>query len=43
MDTPAMIRTRGDGIDIQLALWKGEGRAIICVHGLTANAAAGIP
>ncbi len=43
MDTPAMIRTRGDGIDIQLALWKGEGRSIICVHGLTANAAAGIP
>ena len=37
MDSPEMIRTRGDGIDIQLALWKGEGRAIICVHGLTAN------
>ena len=37
MDNPEMIRTRGDGIDIQLALWSGEGRAIICVHGLTAN------
>jgi pimeloyl-ACP methyl ester carboxylesterase len=37
MDSPEMIRTRGDGIDIQLALWSGEGRAIICVHGLTAN------
>lgn len=37
MDSPEMIRTRGDGIDIQLALWKGEGRAILCVHGLTAN------
>jgi pimeloyl-ACP methyl ester carboxylesterase len=37
MDNPEMIRTRGDGIDIQLALWNGEGRAIICVHGLTAN------
>jgi pimeloyl-ACP methyl ester carboxylesterase len=32
-----MIRTRGDGIDIQLALWNGEGRVILCVHGLTAN------
>jgi pimeloyl-ACP methyl ester carboxylesterase len=37
MDNPEMIRTKGDGIDIQLALWNGEGRAIICVHGLTAN------
>ena len=37
MDSPEMIRTRGDGIDIQLAQWKGEGRAILCVHGLTAN------
>ncbi len=37
MDSPEMIRTRGDGIDIQLALWSGEGRAILCVHGLTAN------
>ena len=37
MDSPEMIRTRGDGIDIQLAQWQGEGRAIVCVHGLTAN------
>ena len=37
MESPEMIRTRGDEIDIQLALWNGEGRAIICVHGLTAN------
>ena len=37
MDSPEMIRTRGDGIDIQLALWNGEGRAVLCVHGLTAN------
>ena len=37
MDSPEMIRTRGNGIDIQLALWSGEGRAIMCVHGLTAN------
>ena len=37
MDNPEMIRARGDGIDIQLALWKGEVRAILCVHGLTAN------
>ncbi len=32
-----MIRTRGDGVDIQVARWRGEGRTIFCVHGLTAN------
>jgi pimeloyl-ACP methyl ester carboxylesterase len=37
MDNPEMIRARGDGIDIQLALWNGEGRAALCVHGLAAN------
>ncbi len=37
MGRPEMIRTRGDGVDIQAARWRGEGRTILCVHGLTAN------
>ena len=32
-----MIKARGDGVTIQLAEWPGEGRPILCVHGLTAN------
>ncbi len=34
---PKMIRAKGDGIEIQLAEWAGEGTPILCVHGLTAN------
>lgn len=37
MGSPEMIRTRGDGVDIQAARWRGEGRTVFCVHGLTAN------
>ncbi|MBM4339407.1 MAG: alpha/beta hydrolase [Deltaproteobacteria bacterium] len=37
MSEPKMIKTRGDGIEIQLAVWEGKGRPILCVHGLTAN------
>lgn len=37
MTDPKMVRTRGDGIHIQLAVWEGEGKTILCVHGLTAN------
>ncbi|MFZ0613984.1 MAG: alpha/beta hydrolase [Desulfobacterales bacterium] len=37
MGSPEMIRTRGDGVDIQAARWRGEGLTILCVHGLTAN------
>ena len=32
-----MKRVKGDGVEIQLAVWEGEGEDIICVHGLTAN------
>lgn len=37
MTEPKMIKTRGDGIEIQLAIWEGKRRPILCVHGLTAN------
>ena len=37
MQEPTMIRTKGDGIEIQLAVWEGKGTPVICVHGLTAN------
>ncbi len=37
MREPKMIRAKGDGIEIQLAEWEGEGTPVLCVHGLTAN------
>ena len=37
MPRPMMIKTKGDGIKIQLAVWKGKGKQILCVHGITAN------
>lgn len=27
----------GDGIEIQLAVWEGQGKTVLCIHGLTAN------
>ena len=33
----AMKRVRGDGIEIQLAVKEGQGKHVLCVHGLTAN------
>jgi pimeloyl-ACP methyl ester carboxylesterase len=32
-----MQKVHGDGIAIQLAIWEGKGRQVLCVHGLTAN------
>jgi pimeloyl-ACP methyl ester carboxylesterase len=32
-----MIKAKGNGVKIQLALWKGKGKEIFCIHGLTAN------
>lgn len=32
-----MIKARGDGIQIQLAIWEGKGKEILCIHGITAN------
>jgi len=37
MSDPVMKKAQGDGIQIQLAAWEGEGQPILCVHGLTAN------
>lgn len=34
---PMMIKAKGDGIQIQLAVWEGKGKPILCIHGLTAN------
>ncbi len=37
MPGPMMMKAKGDGIQIQLAVWDGKGRSILCIHGLTAN------
>jgi len=37
MPEPRMVKARGDGINIQLAIWEGKGKQILCVHGITAN------
>jgi pimeloyl-ACP methyl ester carboxylesterase len=37
MTEPKLIKANGDGIQIQLAIWEGKGKQILCIHGLTAN------
>src|SRR3990170_2288563 len=37
MTEPIMKKAKGDGIKIQLAVWEGKGKQILCVHGITAN------
>lgn len=37
MREPETKRARGDGVEIQLAIWKGKGKQVLCIHGLTAN------
>ncbi len=37
MSEPRMIKAKGDGIKIELAIWEGKGKPILCVHGITAN------
>jgi pimeloyl-ACP methyl ester carboxylesterase len=32
-----MKTASGDGLNIRLAAWEGSGKAVLCVHGLTAN------
>jgi len=34
---PYMKKGKGDGVEINLAVWEGKGSDILCVHGLTAN------
>jgi pimeloyl-ACP methyl ester carboxylesterase len=37
MAKPKMMRAKGNGIEIQLAVWEGKGKEILCIHGITAN------
>jgi pimeloyl-ACP methyl ester carboxylesterase len=37
MSEPIMKKARGDGIEIQLSIWEGAGKPVLCLHGLTAN------
>lgn len=37
MTEPYSKRGKGDGVEINLAVWEGKRRNIFCVHGLTAN------
>jgi pimeloyl-ACP methyl ester carboxylesterase len=32
-----MKKGKGDGVEVNLAVWEGKGSDILCVHGLTAN------
>jgi len=37
MIEPIMTKAKGDGVKIQLATWEGNGKQILCIHGITAN------
>jgi len=37
MTEPIMKKAKGDGIKIQLAIWEGRGKQILCIHGITSN------
>jgi pimeloyl-ACP methyl ester carboxylesterase len=37
MSKPSMVKAKGDGVKIQLAVWQGKEKQILCVHGITAN------
>ncbi|MFP5211782.1 MAG: alpha/beta fold hydrolase [Acidobacteriota bacterium] len=37
MAAPLMRRVKSHRVEIQLAVWPGQGRNVLCVHGLTAN------
>jgi len=34
---PVMTKARGNGVHIELAVWEGNGRPVLAIHGLTAN------
>jgi pimeloyl-ACP methyl ester carboxylesterase len=37
MSEPTMKQVNGDGLRIQLALWEGTDKPVLCAHGITAN------
>ena len=37
MKEPIMTTVAGQGVTIQLAQWDGNGKPILCIHGITAN------
>ena len=37
MGEPIMKKAKGDGVNIQFAIWESEGPPALCIHGLTAN------
>jgi pimeloyl-ACP methyl ester carboxylesterase len=37
MSEPIMQKVKGDGIGINLAVWEGGGKPVLCIHGITAN------
>jgi pimeloyl-ACP methyl ester carboxylesterase len=37
MPEPIMKKVNGDGIEINLAVWEGGGKPVLCIHGITAN------
>jgi len=37
MTEPLIKKVKGDGLEINLAVWEGTGQPILCVHGITAN------
>jgi len=37
MAEPIMRKARGDGVELQVAIWEGPGKTLLCIHGLTAN------
>ena len=37
MTEPIMKKVKGDGMQINLAIWEGSAGPILCVHGITAN------
>jgi pimeloyl-ACP methyl ester carboxylesterase len=37
MTEPIMKKVKGDGVEINLAVWEGTEKHILCLHGITAN------
>ena len=37
MAEPITKRAMGDGVELDLAIWEGQGKTILCVHGISAS------